>query len=58
MPNYTGKVIAFGKLGRRVFRVDFNGGELGTDAGLLLLRKADERIGLGGWNTVERAPAC
>jgi hypothetical protein len=46
MPNCTGNVIEFGKLGRRVISADFNGGELGTDAGLLLLRKVDERIGL------------
>jgi hypothetical protein len=46
MPNCTGKVIEFGKLGRRVISADFNGGELGTDAGLLLLRKVDQRIGL------------
>ena len=46
MPKCTGKEIAFGKLGRRVISADFEGGELGTDAGLMLLRGVDDRIGL------------
>ncbi|WP_136420439.1 IS1380 family transposase [Herbaspirillum sp. ST 5-3] len=38
--------IALGKLGRRVVEASFDGGDLSSDAGVLLLRRADERIGL------------
>jgi hypothetical protein len=35
-----------GRLGRRVIEADFEGGDIGSDGGVLLLRRADERIGL------------
>ena len=46
MPNRTAETIEFGRLGRRVIEADFNGGDLSSDGGLMLLRRTDERIGL------------
>ena len=40
------KSIALGRVGRRVIAASFNGGDLSGDAGVLLLRRADECIGL------------
>lgn len=42
----TSESIELGKLGRRVIAASFDGGDLSSDAGVLLLRRADERIGL------------
>lgn len=42
----TSESIALGKAGRRVIEASFDGGDLSSDAGVLLLRRADERIGL------------
>lgn len=46
MPHCTEGRIGFGRLGRRVIEADFDGGDLSSDGGLLLLRRVDERIGL------------
>ena len=46
MPNRTAEKIGFGRVGRRVIEADFDGGDLSSDGGLMLLRRADERIGL------------
>ena len=46
MPKCTGDKIEFGKLGRRVIEADFSGGDLSSDGGMMLLKQADERIGL------------
>ena len=50
MPNCTvefpSEPITLGKLGRRVIEAGFDGGDLSSDAGVLLLKRADERIGL------------
>ncbi len=40
------KSIAFSRVRRRQVIADFNGGRLTTDAGVLLLREVDRRIGL------------
>ena len=37
---------SFGRLGRRVIEANFEGGDISSDGGLLLLRRVDERIGL------------
>lgn len=44
--NNTRESIALGKLGRRTIEAAFDGGDLTSEAGVLLLRRADERIGL------------
>lgn len=46
MPNCTVESIELGKVGRRIIEASFEGGDLSSDAGVLLLRRADERIGL------------
>jgi len=46
MPNRTAQRIEFGRLGRRVIEANFDGGDLSSDGGLMLLRRVDERIGL------------
>jgi len=46
MPKCTGDKIEFGKLGRRLIEADFNGGELSSDGGMMLLKQVDARIGL------------
>ena len=46
MPNCTADRMDFGRLGRRVIEVNFGGGALSSDGGLMLLRQADQRIGL------------
>jgi hypothetical protein len=38
--------MELGRVGRRVVEANFEGGDLSSDGGLLLLRRADERIGL------------
>jgi len=55
MPNCTVESIEFGKVGRRVVEASFTGGAISSDAGALLLRRADERIGLT--RAVAAAPA-
>lgn len=46
MPNRTAQTIEFGRVGRRLIEADFDGGDLSSDGGLMLLRRTDERIGL------------
>ena len=46
MPNCTNEVIHFGKVGRRVIQAAFDGGDLVSDGGVLLLRQVDRRLGL------------
>lgn len=46
MPNCTVESIELGKVGRRVIEASFDGGDISSDAGVLLLRRADERVGL------------
>ena len=38
--------LLFSSLGRKKVEADFNGGHLTSDAGMLLLREVDRRIGL------------
>ncbi|MBP6079544.1 MAG: transposase [Xanthomonadales bacterium] len=46
MPDCTESRMQFGRLGRRVIEADFDGGDLSSDGGLMLLRQIDQRIGL------------
>ena len=46
MPKCTKNRIDFGRFGRRVIEADFNGGDLSSDGGLLLLRQVDRHLGL------------
>ena len=46
MPNCTVQQDLFGSVGRRQIEVGFDGGDVTSDAGLLLIRKADEQMGL------------
>ena len=46
MPKCTDQTIGFGRLGRRVIEANFEGGDIGSDGGVLLLKRVDERIGL------------
>jgi len=46
MPKCTDGTIGFGRLGRRVIEANFEGGDIGSDGGVLLLKRVDERIGL------------
>lgn len=46
MPNCTNEVANLGRVGRRVIEAAFDGGDLVSDGGILLLGRADQRIGL------------
>ncbi len=46
MPKCTDGAMELGRVGRRVIEANFEGGALGSDGGVLLLRRVDERIGL------------
>jgi hypothetical protein len=46
MPKCTEDKLSLGRLGRRVIEANFEGGDISTDGGVMLLRQADERIGL------------
>ncbi len=46
MPKCTDGTIGFGRLGRRVIEANFEGGDIGSDGGVMLLRRVDERVGL------------
>jgi hypothetical protein len=46
MPNCTAPQVPFPKLGRRRIDVRFDGGEVSSDGGLLLLRQIERRLGL------------
>ena len=46
MSKCTADQMKFGRLGRRNIEVNFEGGALSSDGGLMLLRQVDQRIGL------------
>src|SRR3546814_1202750 len=46
MPNRTTELLNFGRLGRRHLQANFDGGDLSSDGGLMLLRQIDARTGL------------
>ena len=46
MPNCTATQVPFAKLGRRAIDVRFDGGDVSSDGGLLLLRQVERRLGL------------
>lgn len=46
MPNCTVETMTWGKVGRRMIEASFDGGDISSDAGVLLSRQADERVGL------------
>jgi hypothetical protein len=46
MPNCTNEVANLGRVGRRVIEAAFDGGDIVSDGGVLLLRRVDRRIGL------------
>jgi hypothetical protein len=46
MPNCTVESIEMGRVGRRVIDAAFDGGDIVSDGGVLLLRQVDQRIGL------------
>lgn len=46
MTECNGLPLTFSRLGRRKIHADFNGGAISSDAGGLLLREVDQRIGL------------
>jgi len=46
MPKCTDERVEFGRVGRRVVEAAFDGGDIVSDGGVLLLRRVDERTGL------------
>jgi len=46
MPNCTAIQVPFARLGRREIDVRFDGGDVTSDGGLLLLRQVEQRVGL------------
>lgn len=46
MPKCTDGTMDLGRLGRCIIEANFEGGDIGSDGGVLLLRRLDERIGL------------
>jgi hypothetical protein len=46
MPNRTVETVELGKVGRRVVEAAFDGGDIVSDGGVLLIRRVDQRIGL------------
>ena len=46
MPKCTSNEVSFGRLGRREIRANFDGGDISTEGGVLLLRGVDCKIGL------------
>jgi hypothetical protein len=46
MPKCTDEQVRFGRVGRRVVEAAFEGGDIVSDGGVLLLKQLDERIGL------------
>jgi hypothetical protein len=46
MPNRTTEQLDFGRLGRRHLQANFEGGDLSSDGGLMLLRQIDARTGM------------
>ena len=46
MPKCTEVTVQFGRVGRRVVEAAFDGGDIVSDGGVLLLKQVDERLGL------------
>lgn len=46
MPNCTVEAVDLGRVGRRVIEAAFDGGDIVSDGGVLLLRQIDQRLGL------------
>jgi hypothetical protein len=46
VPKYTDAPIEFGRVGRRIVEASFDGGDIVSDGGSILLRQVDERLGL------------
>ena len=46
MPDCTGEKVEFASLGRRTVEAAFEGGDVSSDGGVLLLRKLERRVGL------------
>jgi hypothetical protein len=46
MPKCTDEAVEFGRVGRRVVQAAFDGGDIVSDGGVLLLKRVDERLGL------------
>lgn len=46
MPKCTDEAVEFGRVGRRVVEASFDGGDIVSDGGVLLLKRVDERLGL------------
>lgn len=46
MPKCTSSEVDLGRLGRRVISANFEGGDISTEGGVLLLRQIDRKIGL------------
>ncbi len=46
MPKCTQGVISFSKVGRREVQAAFDGGDITSEGGLLLLREVDRQLGL------------
>jgi hypothetical protein len=46
MPKCTDERVEFGRVGRRVIQAAFDGGDIVSDGGVLLLKRVDERLGL------------
>jgi Transposase DDE domain group 1 len=46
MPKCTDEAVEFGRVGRRVVQAAFDGGDIVSDGGVLLLKQVDERLGL------------
>ncbi len=46
MPNCTNGKLTFGRVGRRIVEAAFDGGDIVSDGGAVLLRQVDQRIGL------------
>lgn len=48
MPKCTDGIVRFGKIGRREVQAAFDGGDITSDGGVMLLREVDRRLGLTG----------
>lgn len=46
MPKCTDGIVRFGKIGRREVQAAFDGGDITSDGGVMLLRAVDRRLGL------------
>ena len=46
MPKCADAVVEIGRVGRRVVEAAFDGGDIASDGGVLLLKRVDERLGL------------